>query len=304
MVNKKFFAVLGATALLIILGAGCGKGTPTSGGPEMNNGEGSSLITDMCSQFSPEWIKSAIDKVVVKTETRKNGIYCHYYTEYSEDFYKLSAGKSYPGGPWFALNYEVTLPVANQKKGHEIIGHKIETNSKIGIEHFIAVQEDDLINEIFLVLGDKSFVSISRSSGTVLNETEFVDFAAAVGKALTEGVPPPKLSLSQVETARNFFTLLSEKKIDEALAVMDADQNTKQMWRVNFRTIQFLQIKNVEPAFEEEWISTRQTFKAELDVKVTSEGENYGWSQGQNTRWVSLQKNGDIWQVHELASNP
>jgi hypothetical protein len=97
---------------------------------------------------------------------------------------------------------------------------------------------------------------------------------------------------------------LADKKIDEALEMMDANQATKDMWRTNFKTIKSLRIKSVNPAFQEGWTSTRQSFKFDLEVSVTPEGESYGWNQGQNARWVSLQKNGEIWQVHEIANNP
>jgi hypothetical protein len=76
------------------------------------------------------------------------------------------------------------------------------------------------------------------------------------------------------------------------------------MWRTNFNTIKSLSIKGANPAFEEEWTPLRQVFKFDLKVSVTPEGEGYGWSQGQNARWLSLEKNGDTWQIHELANNP
>ena len=298
--SKNFWAVSGAMAFIVFLGASCGGGGPASGGPS----GGGPLITDMCTQFSPEWIKEATGKTIAKAETRNNGTYCHYYTEYSEAFYKLPDGKTMPGGPWISMNYETTLPVENQKKGNEYLGNKIETNPKIKMEHFLAVQEDGLINEIYLVLGESSFVSLGRSSGKVLNEEEFVGFAAKVAEVLKKGVPPPKQAENQTGRAREFFQFLADKKIDEALAMMDADSGTKDAWRTNFNTIKSLRIKGVDPAFQEEWTSTRQSFKFDLDVSVTPEGENYGWNQGQNFRWVTLSKGGDTWQVHELANNP
>jgi len=115
---------------------------------------------------------------------------------------------------------------------------------------------------------------------------------------------PPEQPQSQIDRAKEFFSLLADKKIDEALAMMDAGESTKQMWGVNFNTIQSLELKKIEPVYEDEWTSVRQVFRAELEVKVTSEGEGYGWNQGQNTRWLSFQKNNDVWQVHELANNP
>lgn len=300
--NKKLFAVLGALALFATLGASCGGGGPAGNGGGQTGG--GPLITDMCTQFSPEWMKEATGKTVAKAETRNNGAYCHYYTEYSDDFYKLPDGKTSPGGPWFAMNYETTLPVENQKKGHEFLDHKIETNPKIGMEHFVAVQEDGLINEIYLVLGESSFVSISRSSGKVLSEEEIINLAVKVAEVLKKGVPKPKQAENQAGRAREFFQYLSDKKIDQALAMMDADAGTKEGWRTNFNTIKSLGVKSVNPVFEEEWTSTRQSFKFDLEVSVTPEGEGYGWNQGRNSRWVSLQKNGDTWQIHELANNP
>lgn len=302
--NKKLFAVLGGLAFVAFLGASCGGGGPTAGGPS-GGGGGGPLITDMCSQFSPEWMKEVTGKTIAKAETKNDGTYCQYYTEYSEDFYKLPGGETSPGGPWFAMNYENTLLVENQKKAHEgFLDHKIETNPKIGMEHFVAVQEDGLINEIFLVLGESSFLSITRSSGKVLSEEEVINLAAKVAEVLKKGVPKPKQAESQMERAREFFQFLADKKIDEALSMMDANQTTKEGWRTNFKTIQSLRIKGVNPVFEEEWTSSRQVFKFDLDVKVTSEGEGYGWNQGQNARWISLQKNGETWQIHELANNP
>jgi len=41
-----------------------------------------------------------------------------------------------------------------------------------------------------------------------------------------------------------------------------------------------------------------------LEVKTKPAGEEMGWQQGQNYRWITLQKNGEVWQIHELANNP
>lgn len=128
-----------------------------------------------------------------------------------------------------------------------------------------------------------------------------VALLAAVGAGCGKAPEQPQ---SQIDRAKEFFQFLSDKKIDEALAMMDAGESTKQAWGVNFNTIQSLELKKIEPVYEDEWTSARQIFRAELEVKVTSEGEGYGWSQGQNTRWLSLEKNNEVWQVHELANNP
>lgn len=108
----------------------------------------------------------------------------------------------------------------------------------------------------------------------------------------------------QQETAVKFINLLSEKRIDEAIAMMDANEDTKQGWGVNFNTIKSLKIKKVEPVYEEDWTAEREIYKFTLEVSVTPEGEGYGWENGENFRWVSVEKNNGVWQIHELANNP
>lgn len=290
--NKKILVIFAAAAMVAALGAGCGKGGATGDSSGGGGLFGGSLITDMCGQISADFVGQAAGKTVVKTEPGPGQPdYCQYFFD-SKNF--------------VSLNYD-NYNVENQKKGLEILDRKIETNDKIKMEHFLAIQEDGLINSIYLILDPDRFVSVNRSSGKALGETEVVDFAAKVAELLKKGVPaapPPEQAASQIERAKEFLNELAGGKIDDALAMMDANQATKEMWKTTFNTIQSLKIKSVEPAFQDEWTATRQVFRAVLDAKVTSEGVSYGWNQGENNRWITLEKNGDTWQVHELANNP
>jgi len=287
--------------VFVLLGAGCGEKTGSQNENQTNTG--ATVITDMCSQISAEFVGGAIGKPIVKTESGPGQLdYCQYFTTWSEDYYKIPSGNM-PGGDFVSLNYE-NLNVENQKQGLEYLERKLETNDKIKMEHFLAIQEDGHINTIDLVLDPDHFVSVNRSSGKVLSEEEVVNFAAKVAELLKKGVEPPKQAESQIDTAKEFFQFLADKKIDEAIALMDANDGTKDMWRTNFKTIESLSIKGANPVFEEEWTSVRQVFKVDLTVNVTPEGEGYGWNQGQNSRWITLEKNGETWQVHELANNP
>jgi hypothetical protein len=301
LMNKKFIAIFGALALLATAGAGCGE--KTLGNSETQTSNGATVITDMCSQISAEFVGGAIGKSIVKTESGPGQMdYCEYFTTWSEDYYKIPGGNR-PGGDYVSLNYE-NLNVEDQKQGLEYLDRKLETNDKIKMEHFLAIQEDGLINTIDLVLDPDHFVSVNRSSGKVLSEEEVVNFAAKVAEILKKGVEPPKQSESQIDRAKEFFQFLADKKIDEALAMMDANDGTKNMWKTNFKTINSLSVRGANPVFLEEWTSVRQVFKVDLTVRVTPEGEGYGWNQGQNFRWITLEKNGETWQVHELANNP
>ena len=256
--------------VLVLLGAGCGEKTGSNNENQTSNG--ATVITDMCSQISGEFVGGAIGKPIVKTEGGPGQMdYCQYFTTWSEDYYKIPSGNM-PGGDYVSLNYE-NLNVENQRQGQEYLGRKLETNDKIKMEHFLAVQEDGLINSIYLVLDPDHFVSVNRSSGKALSEEEVINFAAKVAEMLKKGVEPPKQSESQIDRAKEFFQFLADKKIDEAIAMMDANQGIKDLWKTNFNTIQSLKVKSANPVFEEEWTSVRQVFKIDLEVSVTPEGE-------------------------------
>ncbi|HNT30222.1 MAG TPA: hypothetical protein PKL83_04700 [bacterium] len=130
----------------------------------------------------------------------------------------------------------------------------------------------------------------------IVNETSSVDWT--------------KMSLGEIEsaseilTAVEFCTYLADSEFDAALELMDADATTKQAWKTNFSTLEKLKIESVGPVRIAEWTDSRQIFKVHLTATVSPEGEELGWMNGENERWISLQKNGDRWQVHEFAYNP
>ncbi|MFZ6015314.1 MAG: hypothetical protein ACOYUZ_03070 [Patescibacteria group bacterium] len=120
----------------------------------------------------------------------------------------------------------------------------------------------------------------------------------------SEPVPEQTEPEDQRAVAQSFLDYLSQKKWDSATDMMDDDAGTKSMWKTNFMTIKSLSTTKLEPVYQDEWTATRQVFKATLQVSVTSQGLQYGWENGVNYRWIALQKNGFIWQIHELANNP
>jgi len=83
---------------------------------------------------------------------------------------------------------------------------------------------------------------------------------------------------------------------------MDANEDTKQMWGVNFNSLESLKIKSINPVFEEEWTANRVSYKVDLEAKVKT--DQYGWSDGLNPRWITLTNDTGKWLVHELANNP
>jgi hypothetical protein len=182
----KKLSFLGIALAMVFVLSGCVN--PESGGPGPEPGKesakGGAVITNMCEQLTAEMVGGLLGKTIAKTENQGNPLYCMYYTEYAEDFYKIGDGKVAPGGLWLSLDFE-NLSVENQKKGNEALGRKIETNSKISMEHFITIQEKDgLINQIYLVLDATHYVSIGRSSSKVLDTDGMINFAVELEKIL------------------------------------------------------------------------------------------------------------------------
>lgn len=292
------------------------------GSGQKSTADSKASIDDVCTYFDADFVYSATGKPILKVEPSPiaslSHLHCQYYTEYKDDYYKISDTKTMPGGPWISIHHETALDVEKQKEGNKALGWTLKTDPRIGMEHFLVIQEDGLINEIYLVMGPSEFVSINRSSSQILSEEEDIIFAAKVaekiqGKLSLEIKKNPAVLIeekkvdtapTQQDIAEQFINFLVDKKINDALNMMDADEQTKQMWGVNFNTIKSLKVESVEPYWVEEWTADRQTYKFTLDASVTPEGESYGWENGKNFRWVTVQNNNGVWQVHELANNP
>lgn len=169
----------------------------------------------------------------------------------------------------------------------EALGRTIKSDPSIQMDNFITVQENGNINTIYLILSPMSFISINRSDTKVISNEEYIAFAAKVAEKINDKLSfkiqtnPVSIITDEGKTTatepshekigREFFTSLADKKINEALEMMDANEDTKQLREINFNTIQSLKVRKIEPIFQEEWTTDHQTFKVDLDMKVSSE---------------------------------
>jgi hypothetical protein len=276
--------------------------------------------TNICEEFTPDFVYSVIHKPIVRVEPSKLAtVYaCDYYTDYKIDFYK-DAKYNYvgAGGPSITIVLD-NLNVAKQKEAREYLGLTLDTNSKINMENIVSYRKDKSIWSVDLVINPNRFVWANYSHKAITDD-ELITLAAAMAdkiqgrsKINIETNPidlaeekAKALGESQQVVATSFFDKLGSKKIDEALQMMDANDNTKQGWGVNFNTIESLSVNKIEEAFKEEWTPSRQSFKVELEVKVKPAGEQLGWENGKNLRWITLEKNAaGAWLIHEIANNP
>jgi hypothetical protein len=122
----------------------------------------------VCTEVPKVIVARAIGKPVtdlVDFSTSKN-TGCKYYTNRKKEEY--------------ALITVVYMNAATQKKGQQVLGRNITTNGKIGMDHFIALQEDGTINAIYLVMAPQKFVRIDRSSKKVASNEQIINLAAQV----------------------------------------------------------------------------------------------------------------------------
>ena len=265
--------------------------------------KGISVGNDVCSEFPKEWVASALGKQIIKTEAKStSGTHvCQYYTD-ENNFVTLR------------LN---NLSVENQKKGQITLGRTITTNPKIKMEHFVVLQDNGLINGIYLVINPNLFIAVDRTSTKAASEEEIVNFTVKVAERIQNGEnvvssQPTTSSQASVplpqgeDIVKNFFTLIGDGKIEDAINMMTpnsiGNDSQKQAWGVQFNAFKKISVKKIDPALE-------NTYKVTLDVEMKPESANapipfYGYDNGVNIRWVGLEKIDNIWKITGIATGP
>ncbi|MCX6763015.1 MAG: hypothetical protein NT093_04540 [Candidatus Moranbacteria bacterium] len=111
-----------------------------------------------------------------------------------------------------------------------------------------------------------------------------------------------------------FFNLINEKKIPEAVAMMDdsavPDNSAKQAWGVQFDIVDSVAVKSIDPSNIGDETEGQETFKVVLDAKIKPGSENaimpnFGWENGENIRWVGTKKNSEgMWKILGIGTGP
>lgn len=172
---------------------------------------------------------------------------------------------------------------------------------------------------IVLTVGVGAFTTVKFFAGagrptTDITPTPGVEQGATVRpteqqKQQVSSVPLP----TEEDIIRTFFNLINEKRIPEAIAMMNnnavGDDSTKQTWGVHFDAIKSINVMSIEPSMKESWSQDKHSYKVTLEAYVSSEAANapipyYGWGDNPNIRWITLIKEGDFWKIAELATGP
>lgn len=267
---------------------------------------------DVCNEFPKEWVASVLENTITKTETlNSSGTHvCQYYID-NTHFVTLR------------LN---SLSAENQKKGQIALGRTISTNDRIRMDHFIINQANGLINNIILVLNPNLFLAVDRSSTKSASEEKIVSFASAVSDRILKGdfqktstvpsenptntVPLPQES----DIVRSFFQIIGEHRASDAVMMMTpantSNDSTKQAWGVQFNAFKSIAVKNIEPSMQSDWTENMHSYRVTLQVEMKPEAAsvqpipNYGWDNGDNIRWIQLEKINNKWMIGGIATGP
>lgn len=260
--------------------------------------------SDICAEFTADFVYSVIKKTIRDIKPSLVG---------------ADQGCQYDlGNNEFVAIYFENLSVETNKKGQEMMERTLTTDPGIKMEHYVVSDKNNNVDGVYLVINPNRFSRIDRSSSKIITNEQNIELAARVADKLQgklnikieknpvdiAAVKAEALGASQEQVARDFLNAIANKDIQKALGMMDADQDTKQAWGVNFNSIKSLEIKSLEEVYKEEWTPTRQSFKAVLQAQVTEQGLQMGWTNGENHRWITIEKNNNVWLIHELANNP
>ncbi len=112
---------------------------------------------------------------------------------------------------------------------------------------------------------------------------------------------------------KTFFSLINEKKPANAISMMTTemigDESSKQAWGVQFNNINSVSLKEINSYSKSEWVEGEQIYKVILDIKMDPKSVSaaipyYGWENGENTRWIVIKKDGNLWKISSINTGP
>jgi hypothetical protein len=110
-----------------------------------------------------------------------------------------------------------------------------------------------------------------------------------------------------------FFQNIADKKIPDAIVMMTTkavpDDSAQQAWGVQFNAFKKLIVTSVESSLVDSWTDASQSYKVTMDVEMTPDSVNgpipyYGYENGINIRWVTLEKENNAWKIAGISTGP
>jgi hypothetical protein len=177
------------------------------------------------------------------------------------------------------------------------------------------------MNKVFLLLIPLALIVVAGYALTRNNQNTpktqavptasptYIEQEIPISASLSVEVPLPQPQ----DIIRTYFNLVNEKRIAEAVGMMTntitADESTKQAWGVQLAALSDITINKIEPSMPQDWTDTTQTYKVDMtltvDPKSASEPIPYfGYDTGRNIRFISLQKEVNLWKIAGIGTGP
>jgi hypothetical protein len=108
---------------------------------------------------------------------------------------------------------------------------------------------------------------------------------------------------------QNFFSFFgTDDAYKAALMMKTTNDSERQAWAVQFAAFHYLKVLKIEKANLNEWTDNKRIYKVTLDVIMDIEKSAnapipyYGYQNGENVRWITLEKVDNVWKIAEIAA--
>jgi len=152
-----------------------------------------------------------------------------------------------------------------------------------------------------VTLGQKPKSGISGGGSTVAPTK-----SASPSSVISQDVPLP----TGEDVIRTFIQLIHEKKIPEAIGLMDEtlvpSDSVKQEYGVVFNSFSSISISKIglETFGKEDWKEGEERFRVDLQISIKPQSQKSMWDEGANTRWITVVKKEGRFMIHDIATGP
>jgi len=105
-----------------------------------------------------------------------------------------------------------------------------------------------------------------------------------------------------------FFETINQEDFEQAFSMMDekliGNIAMQEMWKANFSSLDKIKVVSLYPEEEEKWHKQQPLFKVIIYAILKPGTPYYGWDEGRNTRWITINPSGDSWKIVSIASSP
>ncbi|HPI97268.1 MAG TPA: hypothetical protein PLV56_00880 [Synergistales bacterium] len=105
-----------------------------------------------------------------------------------------------------------------------------------------------------------------------------------------------------------FFDLIDRDGLEDALEMMNpslaGNDQMKEMWKSGFASLDLIRVVRITKEPEKKWHNGNPLFEVELFTRTDPGKGFFGWEEGFNTRWISLEQTEKGLEIAEIATGP